>query len=347
MILISYILPVYKVENVLHRCLDSLYAQDLKEDEFEIVAVDDGSPDHSGDVCREYQKQHSNIKYIHQENQGQGAARNRGIEMAEGKYITFVDSDDFLVAHTFKSILDMAEKTEAELCFFRAIYSPSTGKILNSQPFRIGKVYTGEYILLHGMLVSSACWSIYRSDFLKKSGVRFVPNVFSEDVCFNFSLYPLANKVVFTDILAYIYTRDAESSTHTRNKQKLRKVLLDTVIVNKHILDFSKSNNFTSNIISLYMRRINSNTASFLLNLLHTQNNYDNNIITDYLKLSIENGFYPIKGKTLSSRLDLFVPFINCRWLYLLVAKLLKELCFLDKSLHFLLRTIKKHLFIR
>ena len=94
MTLVSIIVPVYKVENVLHYCIDSILNQTYNN--FELILIDDGSPDSSGKICNEYAKRDLRIKVFHKENEGVSVARNTGIELAKGKYICFVDSDDYI-----------------------------------------------------------------------------------------------------------------------------------------------------------------------------------------------------------------------------------------------------------
>ena len=94
---LSIILPVYNVEKFLPDCLDSIYNQDIAEDEFEIIAVIDGSPDNSKAVLLNYSKIHKNITLIEQENSGVSVARNNGLRNATGKYIWFIDPDDLIV----------------------------------------------------------------------------------------------------------------------------------------------------------------------------------------------------------------------------------------------------------
>ena len=92
--LLSVIIPVYKVEKYLRQCVDSVINQTYKN--LEIILVDDGSPDNCGKICDEYAQKDRRIKVIHQENQGVSAARNLGTKLAQGEYITYVDSDDWL-----------------------------------------------------------------------------------------------------------------------------------------------------------------------------------------------------------------------------------------------------------
>ena len=105
MIKLSFIVPIYNVEQYLRKCVDSLLAQDVPSSEYEVILVDDGSPDACPQICDEYAAACEDIRVIHRENGGLSAARNSGIEIAKGKYVCFVDSDDywepsFLLSHS-------------------------------------------------------------------------------------------------------------------------------------------------------------------------------------------------------------------------------------------------------
>ena len=107
---LSIIIPVYNVEKYLHQCVDSVLAQNL--DSFEIILVDDGSPDNAGKICDEYAEKDARVKVIHKENGGLSKARNTGIDAAEGEYIIFLDSDDWW--NPLVSVNAMLEKVKAE-----------------------------------------------------------------------------------------------------------------------------------------------------------------------------------------------------------------------------------------
>ena len=106
-IILSVIIPVYNVEKYLRKCVDSVLAQDIAD--MEVILIDDGSPDNSGAICDEYAEKDTRVKVIHKENGGAATARNVGLDIARGKYITFVDSDDYLLPNTYRPNLDYME----------------------------------------------------------------------------------------------------------------------------------------------------------------------------------------------------------------------------------------------
>ena len=113
---ISIITPVYKVENSLSKCIESILTQSFED--WELILVDDGSPDRSGEICDEYALRDSRIKVLHKQNGGPSSARNLGIEHAQGKYIWFVDSDDWIEQGAFSCIFNVMDNSNADVCFF-------------------------------------------------------------------------------------------------------------------------------------------------------------------------------------------------------------------------------------
>ena len=104
--LVSIIIPIYNVEKYIEQCFTSIYAQDISEDIFEVIAVNDGTPDNSMSIVKTIASQHKNLVIINQENQGLSVARNTGLDHAKGEYIWFVDSDDWLTKDSLSIVLD-------------------------------------------------------------------------------------------------------------------------------------------------------------------------------------------------------------------------------------------------
>ena len=117
MVKVSVIIPVYNVEPYLKQCMDSVVGQTLKD--IEIICVDDGSTDNSLDILREYAAEDSRIQIIEQKNAGAGAARNNGMRYATGKYLSFLDSDDFFEPRMLEKAYDLAEKDQADFVAYK------------------------------------------------------------------------------------------------------------------------------------------------------------------------------------------------------------------------------------
>ena len=146
---VSVIIPVYNAAEFLKDGLNSLLKQTLRE--IEIICVDDGSTDGSLVILKEFEKADARIRVIHQENQGAGAARNNGMDVARGKYLAFLDADDFFEKNMLKAAYDRAEETEAEVCVFNADLYDHTEKVYKKCTWAFRKQYFPETAGRH-------CW---------------------------------------------------------------------------------------------------------------------------------------------------------------------------------------------
>lgn len=217
--LISVIIPVYNVEKYLHRCLDSVIAQTYQN--LEIICVDDGSIDESGRICDQYAVRDARIKVIHQENQGLSAARNRGLDAAEGEYIAFVDSDDYILEGMYKKMLDKLLDYSVDLCVCQWQYEFSDGRQVvkrkNIDPTIYGCksslefarfLYMGNYE--NGVVV--AAWNkLYRRALLDK--IRFEGRI-HEDDAFNGRIMAKDVSVYVMEEQFYVYAQNGDSLTN-------------------------------------------------------------------------------------------------------------------------------------
>lgn len=236
---VSVILPIYKVEKYLDRCMHSLLNQTLKD--IEIIMVDDGSPDNSPVMCDQYAKEDSRVKVIHKQNAGLGFARNSGLEIATGDYIAFVDSDDFVSVTAFEILLKVALEENADyvMCGYKSIRNNicvSEHKDVNQKMVMevpdcynvlrgmIGIDPDSEYSYRHNYSV----WhGIYKSTLFTEGGIRFCSerDLISEDLIFHLSLIPLCRKIVIIPDLLYNYCLNDNSLTTTYRKGRFEAVL--------------------------------------------------------------------------------------------------------------------------
>lgn len=313
-ILLSIIVPIYNVEPFLRKCLHSLEQQDLAPERYEVILVNDGSTDHSGELCTELAKQYENIKVIEQENQGVSAARNTGMDAARGKYMMFVDSDDYIEPDVIGRVVEVAERNQVELCFFLAEAFNEHGSWPTvRQPFAYNQVYTGEYIMLHGMKVSTVWMTLYLTKSLKQAKVQFQKAISGEDVEFCMMLYPLAHRILFTDILVYHYNCSFSYSSLMRNKDvaKHRQTLLSTVEIVNDIFRYCESTPVSKAVKRLYRRRMRSLLVSSVLSAYRDHQYYDRAFLHTLLDRARGYHLYPIWGRTESWKTTLLLPFIN------------------------------------
>lgn len=224
MIDISVIIPVYKTEKYLEKCVLSVLNGGMKN--IEILLIDDGSPDGSGALCDSLCDAYENVYVFHKENGGLSSARNLGIDRAKGKYLCFVDSDDFLEKNALLKMFNRAEKESAEVSIFGLIIDVEASKSYN--------VSDGTYIvtdenknshfesLKDKCLLDSCCNKLYLTEFVKNSGVLMPEGEYFEDTYFNLMLWQRLSKwAVFEDCYYHYLQRNNDSITKCFNPKKL------------------------------------------------------------------------------------------------------------------------------
>lgn len=221
-ILISVIIPVYNVEQYVGECLESVLGQ--LDESIEIIIINDGSTDESYRRCQdkieEYQNQR--IKIVTQSNQGLSVARNNGLQLAEGKYVMFLDSDDMLCEGSFIKLQSYIRQYEdIDVLFFDAVTKDETGaedeKIHYSREDRVDSVVvTGqEYFCTYYLnpLIVSACLCLYRSEFIRQNKLAFMPGKLHEDIAFSFKTVLSAQKVLYIPDKLYVRRYRSDSIT--------------------------------------------------------------------------------------------------------------------------------------
>lgn len=215
--LISVIIPVYKVEQYIEECLDSLLNQTFID--FEIILIDDGSPDNSGIICDEYAKKDSRIRVVHKQNGGAGAARNTGIDAAHGEYIAFVDSDDFCNKNYLYNFFTDSQVNEDLVIqgFHKYVREEQPGIDFKPAIYDRNNLVGG--ILDNNLLSFGAPYcKLFRYDIIEKNNIRFSTKYsFGEDTYFFFSYLTHIRSIRMVNSKGYYYRCDHEGSLSMKN----------------------------------------------------------------------------------------------------------------------------------
>lgn len=225
--LLSLIVPVYNMEEYLARCLDSILRQGLNENEYEVILVNDGSTDSSKSICEQYTKVHENIHLINQPNSGVAIARNTGMSHATGKFIGFVDPDDYLLDNGLKvAFRKYADREDIDVIHFYSSYDFWDVKPIVDSVEYIGT--THDLLVANNGGLPSFCWIyIYRRDFLLQHNIKFKPYRVGEDQLFISTVF-IANARYLSckaDIYRYV-VRESSASTN-RKKAHARRCVND------------------------------------------------------------------------------------------------------------------------
>lgn len=239
---LSIIVPVFNVEPYLRKCVDSLLSQDLSLEDYEIILVDDGSPDKCPVICDEYSMMHKNVKVIHQPNGGLGAARNSGIAVAQGKYVQFVDSDDYLEPNVLKGLVEKMENEELDVLRFN--YQNVNDRYEVFEPNKVSKPFVdyrdeicdGLSFLTERLGFGCyACQFIIRGELLEDCW--FKEGIFFEDTEWTPRLLSSAHRVTSTSSIVYNYLIRQGSITKSIDNEKKHKALDNRLRVIDALID--------------------------------------------------------------------------------------------------------------
>ena len=244
--LISIIVPIYNVSKYLDRCMESLLKQTYTN--IEIIMVDDGSPDDCGSKCDDYASRDRRIKVIHKQNAGLGMARNSGLDIANGKYVAFIDSDDYVNIEMIEKLYHCLQNTKADTCFCRYynvtaekmnILAPEIYKKNNYQQDEIKEILLGMIGSLPeepgDVEIGMSVWKgLYSLDIINKSKIRFQSErkYISEDIIFHIEYLQKAQKVVIEETPNYYYCDNGGSLTksYKANRFEMEKILFQKEI---------------------------------------------------------------------------------------------------------------------
>ncbi|MBQ9555335.1 MAG: glycosyltransferase [Muribaculaceae bacterium] len=230
----TYIVPVYNTEPWLTRCLDSLVGQGLPDEAYEVLVVDDGSTDGSRQLVEQFAKHHPQVRLIIQENLGVSSARNRALDLAEGRYIQFVDSDDYLESSTMATVLHRAVGEELDMLLFNFNKVDEDGLVLEhftpvDHP-RSASAMTGVSFLETHRMMPYVCWYLVRRDYLNARNARFDTSlIVCEDGALIADLLLNAQRVAYQDVTPYHYVMRGGSAMHNSDAAHLRRRILSQV----------------------------------------------------------------------------------------------------------------------
>lgn len=246
MILLSIIIPVYNVEKYIEKCIRSLYDQDLPQEQYEVIVVDDCSPDNSIKKVEKLviSEHYTNLTVLrHNVNKRQGGARNTGLSVAKGKYIWFVDSDDYILPNVLGQLFNEAQKNELDILHFNFEQSkdgqnkllcvknlPGSDRVYSGCEFAVDPFYDKN-------INFSLCWSEWiKRELLIDNDIRFAEYVQFEDVDFAYRIFSCAKKVMHSNSTPYHYViREGSTISSDYDARKMRDHVM-TIIRSEQML---------------------------------------------------------------------------------------------------------------
>lgn len=236
--MISVIVPVYNMEKYLKKCVDSILNQDYKD--IELILVDDGSKDSSPLMCDEFADHDDRIKVIHKENGGQGSARNMGLDIAKGEYISFIDSDDWVEPDMYTNLITIAQENDADLAICEVALCHEDGTVLKKKRVNGTLIMTKDEAFSHRfdgseIVTDSPCNKLYKKELFKN--LRYPENRLLEDSALMYLILDRVQKVVSSEKIGYNIRCDMGSVS----RRKYNKKRCDTIITFTEMADFLAS----------------------------------------------------------------------------------------------------------
>ena len=249
--MISVVVPVYKVEKYLDKCVQSILAQTYKD--FELILVDDGSPDDCPRLCNEYAEKDNRVRVIHKKNGGLSDARNAGVSVAKGEYITFIDSDDYIAIDYLSTLLSLKDKYSSDIsvvgmCLFKEGNNPIIRK--DYKEFCYSNEVALEKMFYQDTLDTSSCGMLLPLEIVKEN--PFPVGKYHEDEFTTYKYYAVAKKIAVTTANKYFYMQRKGSIMHSNEKAYLDELDASDNLVNfcreeyPHLVPAAESKKFSN-----------------------------------------------------------------------------------------------------
>lgn len=325
---LSIIIPVYNVEKYVAKCLDSVLAQDIPPQDYEIIVVNDESPDDSESVIAPYAQAHHNVKYVSRPNGGPGAARNTGLECAMGDYIWFVDADDTIAPHCLGGLLDYVESHRLDLCeFYIEEKSGAYIEVVGPNHWLDGKVVDSIEFVRRCTMPCAACFNIISRHLFVDYDLKFIEGIYHEDLELNTRIVSHCKRISFyhsdAPLYTYVINRDGSTMTNPSISHTLKRI--DSYIT---VLGQIRSNfPFTPSQrdFSYHIYRLYNDILAFFIpaviqgsSLPHKSRFYYDMMRTNQLdyNLSVVEGIQKVKYLLLSRFRYSYHAGIVIRWLF-------------------------------
>lgn len=310
MVKVSIITPVYKVQNYLKKCLESILQQTLKD--FELIIVDDGSTDKSGVIADEYAKRDSRVRVIHKKNGGAPSARNAGIDASVGDYLYFPDSDDWLEPDYIENLYNYAKKSKADLIISGFTIEQFENNESHSYVTSVkGQIFDGYDTIrknihhyFNNMMIAVPWNKMYKSSYIKKNNLKF-PNLKWDDLHFNLEVLKNIESIAISEASGYHFFRSRPGSETTtvfdgllykKRKEQFMHILS---IYNYWDIDDPKIMNV---LYGYYAARLIQCVQEISINNLHKKRKIIKSLLNDKISdVAVRNGVFDSKIMTIAN----------------------------------------------
>lgn len=272
--LVSFVIPAYNAAPYLSACLDSIFAIPMNPDDYEIVAIDDGSTDETPQILARTAAEHNNVRCFRQQNQGQSVARNFGISQAQGEYVYFVDADDTLAdAPEFPLPAVGDDGSPVDIIGVEVLSCGADGRVRPycRQTFPYGQLFAPATRYLEGHNVLGIVYGyLFRRDFLRQAGLRFTPGIYHQDEEFIVRAFCAASSFLYAIGYTYIYYAREGSSIHTYTKERRERLMADMMTVISRLADLAATSPERTQVMRYKLAYMAADVLRLLVRQRHT-----------------------------------------------------------------------------
>lgn len=303
---------MYNTAKYMPRCMETLLEQDIPQSEYEIILVDDCSPDNSLEMAREYAAQYKNVRVCtHERNKGLAAARNTGIDAAKGQYLCFVDPDDYIEKNSLAALLKQMDDENLDMLRFNyqkvdEDYRSVPDSEIEARFDYTPGVMTGTEYLAHRLEIGCYVWAyIYRSDFVKGTGIRFFEGCFFDDTPWLPLILQKAQRVNVNPVRHQFYLQRTGSMVHSHNKEAfMRKVDMHMQMIDILMEQKLAASKETYDWYDMMF-------AHAAVSLLTAVASVDYRSSIDYYKRLKDKGIFPLSGKRAAKKSKRKIKMLN------------------------------------
>lgn len=301
--ILSIVVPAYNVERELEKCIESCLKQDIPQESYEIIIVNDGATDNTLQVATDIAAKYECVSVVNQKNMGLSGARNTGLKYAKGKYVWFIDSDDYIKPNVLGNMIRQADDINLDCLFFRL------QRVFDDDSFRSevddyecvqpnvtrNAILSGRDAILQGYNPSSVCAILFNVEFLRKHRLQFMLGIYHEDAEFTYRMISKAQRIMFIADAPYLYFTHAGTMTRSKNINSLIKNRVDDIAVAQSYLKLALELRDDSKLSTVITRRAKSILFGLLWEMWLNRKEWGKNGINERILRKMEQeGHYPL-----------------------------------------------------
>lgn len=303
--ILSIVVPAYNVERELEKCIESCLKQDIPQKSYEIIIVNDGATDNTLQVATDIAAKYECVSVVNQKNMGLSGARNTGLKYAKGKYVWFIDSDDYIKPNVLGNMIRQADDNNLDCLFFRL------QRVFDDESFRSevddyecvqpsvtrNTILSGREAILQGYNPSSVCAILFNVEFLQKHCLQFMLGIYHEDAEFTYRMISKAQRIMFIADAPYLYFTHAGTMTRSKNINSLIKNRVDDITVAQSYLKLAQELRNDSKLSIVITRRAKSILFGLLWEMWLNRKEWGKNGINESIITKMEGEqLYPLRN---------------------------------------------------